>query len=289
MKPKPKHYRVEKRFPIVWVVAVIIAVLLTVIIYFFIINNLETDQTNSQISTTKTNTTPKTQPSTEQTIAFSTEKESTAPTEPTTKKIRKDNEDFLSLIRNGGYDSKYITGKQLIVVNSNGTGARISFFEKKNGSWNYSDEIKTVDGFVGAQGVSENANENASYTPKGLFPLETAFGIYDNPGTSLDYFKITENSYWIDDVNSQYYNQHIEADPNEPAPKGEHLIDYKGYYDYAVFVGYNSSPAVAGKGSAFFLHIGYEPTAGCIAISEDYMYKTLLWLDKSKNPFIMIY
>ncbi|MCH5303285.1 MAG: hypothetical protein J1E41_00350 [Ruminococcus sp.] len=282
---KLKHGKNKKRTPyiIIAVVCVVLAAIVASVV--FIIGNQPSSSSESTSSTsslvTETVTQKKTTPA--------TEKPTTAPTEPTTKKTPEDNPEFTSLIKENGYSSDDLKGKQLIVVKSNGTNARLSFFEKKDGAWDYSDALNTADGFVGTQGVSENASEYASYTPKGYFPLGTGFGINDNPGTKLDYFKVTENSYWVDDVNSQYYNQHIEINPNEATPGGEHLIDYKGYYNYAVFIGYNSDPAISGKGSAFFLHIGNEPTAGCVAIPEESMLKAIRWLNKDKSPYIMIF
>ncbi len=187
-----------------------------------------------------------------------------------------------------GIETEDFDFEQLIVVQSNGTSAHILFFEQRKGIWKYSNEIKPVEGFVGAQGVSAQASEYAQFTPAGLYSLGTAFGICDNPGTEMEYFRVTENSYWVDDPNSSYYNQHVEGNENADWQSAEHLIEYNPAYKYAVFIEYNTNPAVSGKGSAFFIHVGCFPTAGCIAISEDNMIETLRWLDSSKRPHILI-
>lgn len=276
----------HKKLTLCIVIATVCTVIAVSVAAVFLIHS-ESSLTESSITSftvTRVVTEKKTEPP--------TEKPKTVSTQPSTEKksaMSKDIPEFTSLINEGGYSRDDLNGKQLIVVKSEGSRAKFSFFEKEKGAWKYSDVLSTVDGFVGTQGVSKNASEYESYTPEGLFSLGTGFGINDNPKTGLDYFKVTENSYWVDDVNSQYYNQHIEANSSEDAPNGEHLIDYKGYYDYAVFIEYNTNPAIPGKGSAFFLHIGNKPTAGCAAISEENMLKAIRWLNKNKNPYIMIF
>lgn len=197
-------------------------------------------------------------------------------------------EEFSKLIAENGYGVSDFDFEQLIVVNSYGTSAEISFFEKTGGVWDYASELYQTSGYVGSQGTSEYASEYASYTPIGLFSIGTGFGICQNPGTGLDYFEITEDSYWVDDANSVYYNQHVEGTENQDWQSAEHLIDYQGSYNYCAFIEYNTNPIVAGKGSAIFLHVGNAPTAGCVAISEECMIATLRWLDKNKYPHILI-
>ena len=41
----------------------------------------------------------------------------------------------------------------------------------------------------------------------------------------IPYFKIQNNQYWIDDINSKFYNQLIMID-KEPKISGEHLKSY---------------------------------------------------------------
>lgn len=198
-------------------------------------------------------------------------------------------EQFEEIIGKAGYSTEDFSFNQLITVESSGATAQLNTFEKIDGVWVKTPVLDDVFGYVGSWGVSKDANEYANYTPAGLFSLGTAFGICDDPGTKLDYFKVTEESYWVDDANSDYYNQHIEGTEQKDWESAEHLIEYEGYYDYCVFIEYNTNPVVAGKGSAFFLHVGNEATAGCVAISESDMINTLCWLSKEENPHILIY
>lgn len=187
-----------------------------------------------------------------------------------------------------GIEAKDYEFNQLVVVKADGSKAKIYFFEKNKEIWDYSKKLKTVDGYVGTQGVSSKASEYAQYTPSGLFALSTAFGIRDNPGTKMDYFNVTSNSYWVDDPNSAYYNQHVEGTKNADWKSAEHLIESSPAYNYAVFIEYNTNPIVPGKGSAFFVHVGYEPTAGCVSMPEDSMISLLKWLNPKKYPHILI-
>ena len=59
--------------------------------------------------------------------------------------------------------------------------------------------------------------------------------------------------------------------------KGEHLIDYRGYYNYCMFIDYNAE-GEPGKGSCIFLHckVG-NSTGGCVAIAQDRMADILRW------------
>lgn len=176
---------------------------------------------------------------------------------------------------------------QLITVEAVGPVAELRFFEKHNGVW--SEAIPLVSGFVGAMGVSQDASEYADYTPAGLFSIGTAFGILDNPGTSFPYFKVTEDSYWVDDPDSEFYNRHVEGTEGADWQSAEHLIDYQPNYNYAAFIEYNAEPVIPGMGSAFFLHVGYAPTAGCVAISEDTMKQVLCWMREESSPHILIF
>lgn len=210
-------------------------------------------------------------------------------TEPATAEIKENSAEFEEIIGRAGYRADDLDFNQLITVDAVGSYATVNAFERIDGVWVKSEVLCRVSGCVGTQGVSADASEYASYTPKGLYPLGTGFGICDDPGTGLDYIKVNDNSYWVDDVNSKYYNQYVEGTEGKDWSSAEHLIEYSGAYDYCVFIEYNTNPVVSGKGSAFFLHVGTTPTAGCVAIPESDMIDTLRWLQKSQNPYILIF
>lgn len=160
---------------------------------------------------------------------------------------------------------------------------------------------------IGKNGASENIYETSVKTPLGIFNLGIAFGTHDLK-IDYPYIKINENLYWVDDVNSKYYNKLISLNEtintfnypyiinaNEKEfNSAEHLIDYPKQYEYAVYIEYNVNGEKyengVGKGSAIFLHClgdkGY--TGGCIAIPKEDMLFVLNFLNRNKKPQILI-
>ena len=76
-------------------------------------------------------------------------------------------------------------------------------------------------------------------TPLGEYYLGVAFGCADT-NISYPYIKVDDNNYWVDDVNSNYYNYFVQTsdrklDVNYPYVinslkdfySAEHLINYK--------------------------------------------------------------
>ncbi|MDO5124396.1 MAG: hypothetical protein Q4D44_07025 [Eubacteriales bacterium] len=192
------------------------------------------------------------------------------------------------LLERGGYTTGDLDFEQLIVVDSIGTDARIMFFEKKDNEWKFAHRMSTVTGYVGENGVADQVSEGELKTPAGIFSLGIGFGIMDDPGTKLDYIKVTEQSYWIDDPESAYYNQLVEGTENKDWNSAEQISLYSPEYNYAVFIEYNTDPVVKGAGSAFFLREGRGVTRGSVAIPHDSMIDALCWLDKDLSPHIMI-
>lgn len=192
----------------------------------------------------------------------------------------------------GYYSLEQIEGfncRQLIIVKSFSNNAQIYMFEKDDiGIWNPVEELST-DGFVGKMGVSNVSYEGSYETPAGLFAVGSMFYIDNKPETKLNkFFQVTENTYWVDDPNSQSYNMLVQSTENMDWNSAEHMIDYYSSYKYGFVIDFNTNPIEKGRGSAIFFHIGYEPTAGCVAVSEDMMLAYLARLDSGKNPYILI-
>ena len=181
---------------------------------------------------------------------------------------------------------------------------------KKNTMKIFEDDklIKKIDHVeIGKNGISDYTYEGSMTTPLGLFNLGIAFGIY-NLNIDYPYIKINKNMYWVDDINSKYYNKLISLNENintfnypyiintdkKQFLSAEHLIDYPKQYEYAIYIDYNVNGEKyengIGKGSAIFLHClgnkGY--TAGCVAIPKEEMLSILNFLNRNKNPKILI-
>ena len=180
-----------------------------------------------------------------------------------------------------------VSCRQLIVVDADQEKAAISMYVcGENGLW--TDAGLTTEGCVGENGVSRESYEGSRMTPAGVFPIEEAFYIEDKPETGLLTFQITENTYWVDDVESELYNQRIELAGEKTWKSAEHMIEYPDAYKYGFVVGYNMNPVEAGRGSAIFFHIGDRATLGCIATSEEMVLAYLKKLDETMHPFIVI-
>ena len=73
-------------------------------------------------------------------------------------------------------------------------------------------------------------------TPAGVFPIGEAFYIEEKPKTGLSTFQITENTYWVDDEDSELYNQRIELDGEKTWQSAERMIEYTDAYKYGFVV-----------------------------------------------------
>lgn len=178
-----------------------------------------------------------------------------------------------------------VNTNQLIVVNSGGTTANISFYEKTNEKW-AKDENLTCTGFVGSEGTVTYMSEQVSGTPKGFYSIGSAFYQYNAPYTCLNTFKITNDTYWIDDPDSKFYNQRVEGVADKDWKSAEHMMSIPNY-KYGFVINYNT-PAEYNKGSAIFFHIGSNPTNGCVAASENMVLAYLAKLNAGENPYILI-
>ena len=134
--------------------------------------------------------------------------------------------------------------------------------------------VLTCKGHIGRNGLGKK-REGDMKTPKGTYSILTGYGIEKNPGTALPYFKVNRHLYWCGD--KKWYNTLVDVRKQKHACSGEHLIAYKGWYDYGLVFDYNMNPVVWKKGSALFMHCsnGDAYSHGCIAIAKKNM-KTVL-------------
>lgn len=161
------------------------------------------------------------------------------------------------------------THNQLIFVSASGTTATIAMVTRDaDGTWS---EDLCTSGYVGSAGVGETTEWNHR-TPRGQFGFTYAFGILPNPGTKLSYTQVDDTYYWVDDVNSRYYNQFVTTKTTPKAwNSAEHIIEINPTYHYVLSLDYNPN-CTPGVGSAIFLHCSTNrPTGGCISVPEDQM------------------
>ena len=220
-----------------------------------------------------------------------------------------------SLCSESGYTLEDCTGEQLVIARAfgDGTEAHLFFFEKADGKWRQASGIVSGEPgnrlvsthvFMGREGTGPLADDYHAYSPVGLYSLGPCFGKYELTGLKMDYFVITDKHRWVGDHSSQYYNKPVVVVPPEgftknpadtypvievPAAEAtwnfaldEHLIEYLPNYDYSIFIQYH-------VGCAYFIHVKYMTTGGCIGLERETMYNLLYWIDQSKNPQILIY
>lgn len=177
-----------------------------------------------------------------------------------------------------------INANQVIVVTQlkSTDKALLKFYERKDESFNL---ILKTDAFIGKNGMTVDKKEGDGKTPKGIYEFGLAFGMHNKKqipiDSSIEYIQINENLYWIDDVNSIYYNQIVDSrEVVKDWKSAEHLIEYPKQYEYAIEIKTNIGN-IPGKGSAIFLHCSInKPTAGCIAIDRENMIKLFKMLKR---------
>ncbi|MBQ3424855.1 MAG: L,D-transpeptidase family protein [Clostridia bacterium] len=165
----------------------------------------------------------------------------------------------------------------VLVERTKGSSATLTVHEKRDGVWV---QLYTCAAYVGKNGI-DKVKEGDKRTPTGTFNLTTPFGIKADPGAQMPYTKVTKYHYWCGDSKSSYYNQLVDertADRKHTS-SDEYLINYKGVYNYCLFIDYNAE-GTPGKGSCIFLHCTGKNkyTAGCVAVSEAAMKKIIRWV-----------
>ena len=136
--------------------------------------------------------------------------------------------------------------------------------------------------------------EGDGRSPAGVFALGTAFGFARAAEVSwlrLPYTELTSTLECVDDPASGYYNTLTDRTAVDVDWKSsEKMREIAPAYHWGVVVDYNARPAVPGRGSCVFLHIGGEGgrgTAGCTAMSEPMLKALMQWLDPAQAPVLV--
>jgi len=139
---------------------------------------------------------------------------------------------------------------------------------------------------IGKNGSAFIKKEGDMRTPKGTFEIENLYFRKDRkkkPSTLLKCIEIKKKMGWCNDIFfPKKYNKLIKI---EKKIKHEKLRrrDYK--YNFIIPIKYNFNKPVVGLGSCIFIHLtrNYQPTAGCIALSEkDFLIMLKLIKKKTK-------
>jgi L,D-peptidoglycan transpeptidase YkuD (ErfK/YbiS/YcfS/YnhG family) len=191
------------------------------------------------------------------------------------------------------FEKKAGESNQILLIvggNSELFSAKIYPFERRNGRWNLM--LKPIDASIGKNGFAspDKKREGDGKTPSGVYPLKFAFGYFAEMHTKMNYFQTTEDDVWVDDTDSVDYNQWVKRGQTK-ASSFEDMKRKDNLYKYVIVIGYNTNPVVRDLGSAIFFHVWRgkgEPTAGCIAMSEEDIVTVLGWLDPSQKPLVMM-
>lgn len=144
-------------------------------------------------------------------------------------------------------------------------------------AYNEDNIVLETEAYIGKNRITENKVEGDGKTPIGKYKLGNCFGTHKKEEVqNANYIEINEDIYWIDDVESKYYNQMVDIRTiKKDWISGEHIIEYKRQYEYVVEIKTNPLN-IPYKGSAIFLHCSIcKPTQGCIAIETSIMEKII--------------
>jgi len=133
---------------------------------------------------------------------------------------------------------------------------------------------QTIPVALGRGGIIANKREGDGGTPKGTFRPRQLWWRADRsprPQTFLPVRPIRPGDAWSEDPASRHYNQPIKLGRET---SGDRLTRADHLYDFIVEIDHNTSPRVAGRGSAVFLHLArpnFSPTAGCVSMTKSAM------------------
>lgn len=130
--------------------------------------------------------------------------------------------------------------------------------------------------------------EGDGCSPSGIFRLPFAFGYAkETEGLRMPYVPVTPTLCGVDDPESRFYNQVVDsAEVVRDWSSDETMLREDGLYRWGAFVAHNPD-GTPGMGSCIFLHLwrgAGQPTAGCTAMSEECLVRTLRWLDAKREP-----
>ncbi len=123
---------------------------------------------------------------------------------------------------------------------------------------------------IGRAGRSAFKREGDGATPITAMRLLYGFSRGDRVKalhTALPMRRIAKNMLWCDQPEHPAYNKLVKA-PFKPSH--EEMMRQDGLYDVCLVMDWNITSRRRHGGSAIFFHLirpGYEPTAGCIAVS----------------------
>jgi len=176
--------------------------------------------------------------------------------------------------------------KQVVVVQAEkGVGAKITLWQENGDGWLAA--AGPWPAVIGVHGMAQigQKKEGDGKTPAGLFPILFAFGEAHQIATGLNYRVTSEQDIWVDDPQSNLYNQWSRLPTT--ARSFERMKRKDSLYKLGLAVGYNQNPVVPGAGSAIFIHVwrnAAKGTAGCAALAEEQVRELVKLLRREESP-----
>ena len=217
---------------------------------------------------------------------------------PEPEELNAQPEELLEKMDRYGYSvDVMLTGDRLILIDANDsddiTKAKLYCYQKSEKTglwWNVAGEGKTLSDqvYIGSGGSEYDVPEGSKKTPGGILPVGEGFYIKDKPATEYPLFEITEDTYWVTDPASRFYNQRVTGTEDKDWENADHMITSDKSYKYGLVINYNTDPVDNTKGSAIFMHCGNNATEGSVAVPENVMKTILEWLDNNSSVSIFI-
>jgi L,D-peptidoglycan transpeptidase YkuD (ErfK/YbiS/YcfS/YnhG family) len=181
--------------------------------------------------------------------------------------------------------------QEIVVTGRSGSPvAWLQAYQYRGGAWHL---VVSVTARIGRNGLSAHKREGDGATPVGTFTIGTTFyGVSKTaPSTRYRYRHLVCGDWWDGNSAHRTYNQFIHLPCGAAGPGGgsEALWRVTTAYQHFALINYNV-PAVAGRGSAIFLHdaTGSGSTAGCVSVAPAALNTVLGWLDPAQHPVIRI-
>ncbi len=190
----------------------------------------------------------------------------------------------------------FVLGDRLIWVDTtssdNHSKAKIYCYQKSDSGywWDVVGDKKALceEAYIGENGSNFDPAPDSKITPGGIFTAGQGFYIGAKPDTAYPMFEITEDTYWVTDPDSQFYNQRVEGTDSKDWSKADHMITSDKSYRCGLTVNYNTAEPSSDKAAAVFIRCGNTPTEGSIAVPEDVMKTILHWLEEDSTVTVFI-
>jgi len=183
----------------------------------------------------------------------------------------------------------------------------LTLFEKKAGNWQ--PVAESWNGRLGKNGLiwglglhpipadEPIKKEGDMRAPAGVFEIGGAWGrepkILKHP--KLAYRQVTSRDLWVEDPNSDQYNQNVilKREPSSPWEMKQQMKQNDAAHVIKLFIAHNAPPNVTpNAGSSIFFHVwrsnGSRPTAGCTTMDETKLRWLISKIDPTRRPLYVL-